>query len=269
MWPSVEVFSTPSPKTWPSVGKRQGPGAGAQRGPSLRRVTRHKGDSREAAAGADFRSPATRNCGYRPAAPLLLRNQARLPAFLSPLSRRTGRPEPISGLRVFGIDQGRGRGSRWLLGGAAGLPAWYAGASLSSPLSPVPAQRLTLLRARARFPLDFAPRRALLQRAGQPLLPAAAGKRVAQGSQAPGPTWLKSASTSPSCRESRKVRAGRWSARGPLPSPSSRSLPAGASSLGPPRPSQGAHLVLACAGLCPGRESSWIWVLLWELGQVT
>lgn len=47
----------------------QGPGAGAQRGPSLRRVTEHKGDNGEAAAGADLRSPATRNCGYRPAAP--------------------------------------------------------------------------------------------------------------------------------------------------------------------------------------------------------
>lgn len=51
-------FRTQGPRrqTRPSLGREAGRGGG---GPSLGRVTQHKGDSREAAAGADLRSPAT------------------------------------------------------------------------------------------------------------------------------------------------------------------------------------------------------------------
>lgn len=198
--------------------ERQGPGAGAKRGPSHRRVTQHKGDGREAAAGADLRSPATRNCGYRPAAPLPLptraRPPARSPAFLSPLSLRTGRLESIPRLRIFGIDHGWGRGSRWLRWGS-----WAASlvrrASLPSPLSPVSARRPAL----SSWPARAVGR--TLRRVGRScccccccccarVAFGAGGSPEAgeRGGHDPGPTWLKSASTSLSCRESRKVGAG-------------------------------------------------------------
>uniref|UniRef100_A0A8C0HZ30 Coiled-coil domain containing 50 n=1 Tax=Balaenoptera musculus TaxID=9771 RepID=A0A8C0HZ30_BALMU len=132
---------------------------------------------------------------------------ARPPAFLSPLSLRTGRPGSISGLWVFGIDQGRGRGSRWLRRGSWAASLLRRGPSPAAFVaSPCPAAR-SVLRARARCRPDLAPGRALLLlllRAGPSSVPTAAGKREAKGRPEPGPTWLKSASTNPSCRESRK-----------------------------------------------------------------
>lgn len=232
--------------------ERQGPGAGAKRGPSHRRVTQHKGDSREAAAGADLRSPATRNCGYRPAVPLPLplptqaRPPARSLAFLSPLSLRTGRPEPISRLRIFGTDQGWGRGSRWLRRGS-----WAASlvrrASLPSPLSPVSARRPAP---------SSGPARAVgqtLRRVGRCCCCCCCCARVAfgagsspeageRGGQDPGPTWLKSASTSLSCRESRKVGAGSRNARGAPPLSQPAFPPGWYVGPRPPRPGRGAHL---------------------------
>ncbi|XP_011379793.1 coiled-coil domain-containing protein 50 isoform X1 [Pteropus vampyrus] len=143
--------------------ERQGPGAGAKRGPSHRRVTQHKGDSREAAAGADLRSPATRNCGYRPAAPLLLPTQARPPARLSVSSLP---PYWTARVRFQAPDiwYRSGLGAREQVA-AAGQLGRQLGAPGQSPVAFVtsfcPAAR-SLLRARARCRPDFAPRRALL-----------------------------------------------------------------------------------------------------------
>lgn len=239
-WPvrsSAEACRTRNPIQGQTPGGReQGPGAGAQCGPGRRRVTPHKGDSREAAAGADLRSPATRSCGFRPAAPLPsspLPTQARPPpAFLSPLSLRTGRRESISGLRVFGIDQGQGRGSRWLRRGswAASLVRGPASLSLcrqrSPPVSLLPGRAL---RAGLDAASGAAPARGAARAAG-------GGEAGGQGQPGPRPDMAEVSidqSKLPGVKEGR----GRGVKRaGPLPAPSAGSLRAGASSCGPRGP---------------------------------
>lgn len=142
--------------------ERQGPGAGAKRGPSHRRVTQHKGDGREAAAGADLRSPATRNCGYRPPPPHP-GPPARSPAGLSVSSL-----PPYWTARVH--SQAPDIWYRSRLGAreqvaAVGQLGRQLGASGQSPVAFVasfcPAAR-SVLPARARCRPDFAPRRAQL-----------------------------------------------------------------------------------------------------------
>lgn len=140
-------------QTRPFVEREAGRGGGGTAGPQPRaRVTRHKGDSREAAAGADLHSPATRNCGYRPAVPLPLPTQARLPArrpfcLLSPSVLAGPGPFPGSGYLVSIWAGGAGAGG---CGGAAGPPACCAGARLPPPLSPVFARRPALSSGHAR-----------------------------------------------------------------------------------------------------------------------
>lgn len=81
----------------------------------------------------------------RPAPPHPGPPARRPPAFLSPLSRRTGRPGAISGSRAFSTHPGRGRGSRWLrrdswAAGRARRGASGAPPSPSPPWSPAPAR---------------------------------------------------------------------------------------------------------------------------------
>lgn len=122
--------------------------------------------------------------------------------------------------------------------GGCGGAACGARVRLPPPLSPALARRPAPPSGPECCGLDFAPRRALLLlRAGPCSVQAAAGKPEAKCSPDPRPSWLKSPSTSLSCRESRKVGAGPWSARRAPPAPSAGSLPReeGLPSLGGPR----------------------------------
>lgn len=203
---------------------RQGPGAGAQRGPQSR--GRRTAQSRQQGGGLGRRSSLASHSQLRlqtcsspppphPGPPARL--PARLPfCLLSPSVLDGPGPFPGSGYLVsIGAGGARAGGC----GGVAGPPAWGAGTVLPPPLS-LALPRLPLLpQVGARCRPDFAPRRALLLRAGPLSGPAAAGKRAARGGRDPGPTWLKSPSTSPSCPESRKVGPGARGARGPSPLP--------------------------------------------------
>lgn len=153
-------------------------------------------------------------------------------------------PFPGSGYLVSIGAGGAGAGG---CGGVAGPPACGAGTGLPPPLSPALPRRPLLPQVGAHCRPDFAPRRALLLRAGPRSGPAAAGKRAARGGRDPGPTWLKSPSTSPSCPESRKVGAGARGARraGPLPSPSLALSGRGSRLFGPRGPSAGPSGALA------------------------
>lgn len=179
--PFVEAFRTQRPRqqTRPSEDKGgRARGRGHRGGPSLGGVARHKGDSREAAAGADLRSPATRSCGYRPAAPLPLPTQARPPARL-PARLSVSSLPPYWTARVHfrapeiwyrSVPGAREQvaAAGWL-GCQPGTPGRVSGRLCRQPFR---GGRSSPRSARCRP--DFAPRRALLLRAGPRLWPAAA-----------------------------------------------------------------------------------------------
>lgn len=221
-----EGHKGPTDRRDPPWGGRQGPGGGGTAGAP--------------ASGASQGTKET--AGRRPRAPIFARQplavavtdlplplphplptQARPPfCLLSPSVLDGPGPFPGSGYLVLIGAGGAGAGG---CGGATGPPAWGAGTGLPPPLLPALSRRPLLPQVGARCRPDFAPRRALLLRAGPRSGPAAAaagkraGKRAARGGRDPGPTWLKLASTSPSCRESRKVGAGVRVAWGPSPLP--------------------------------------------------
>lgn len=230
-WPRPSGHKAPADRRDPPLGGRQGEGAEAL------------------AAGASLGTKET--AGRRPQEPICARQPLELrlqtcsspppphpgpparPPFclLSPSVLAGPGPFPGSGYSVLIRAGGAGAGG---CGGAA----CCARVGLPPPLSLALARRPAPSSGPERCPLDFAPRRALLLlRAGPCSVQAAAGKPEAKCSPDPRPTWLKSPSTSPSCRESRKVGAGPWSARRAPPAPSAGSLPReeGLPSLGGPR----------------------------------
>uniref|UniRef100_A0A8P0NW80 Coiled-coil domain containing 50 n=1 Tax=Canis lupus familiaris TaxID=9615 RepID=A0A8P0NW80_CANLF len=182
--------------------------------------------------------PGARRRGYRPAAPIW--SQARLqarPAPPRPRARparppfcllcpsvRDG-PAPLPGSEI-GYRSGRGAGGAGAggCGGLSGAACPGARTALPPPLSPALPRRPLLPQVGARCRPDFAPRRALLLLLGLrgcgaaglrgcgaaglrgcgAALGAGGEGRAARGGRDPGPTWLKSPSTSPSCPESRK-----------------------------------------------------------------
>lgn len=164
-WPRPSGHKAPADRRDPPLGVA-GRGGG---GPSRRRVTRHKGDSREAGRRSRSALASHLNCGYRPAAPFLP-TQARPPARLSvSFLLRTGRPRSISGLRVSGIEIRAGGAGAGGCGGAARC----ARVGLPPPLSLALARRGPPVLRAERCPLDLrrvgrccccAPGRALCRR---------------------------------------------------------------------------------------------------------
>ncbi|XP_042089081.1 coiled-coil domain-containing protein 50 isoform X9 [Ovis aries] len=197
-WPRPSGHKAPTDRRDPPLGGRQGEGAEAL------------------AAGESLGTKET--AGRRPQEPICARQPLELrlqtcsspppphpgpparPPFclLSPSVLAGPGPFPGSGYSVLIRAGGAGAGG---CGGAA----CCARVGLPPPLSLALARRPAPSSGPERCPLDFAPRRALLLlRAGPCSVQAAAGKPEAKCSPDPRPTWLKSPSTSPSCRESRK-----------------------------------------------------------------
>lgn len=167
--PFVKDFGTQSlcGERRPSAGRRPGLGAGAERGPSLGRVTRHQRDSRRrpreriracqtlAIAAADLPLPAPR-LPTRPACPPAF-SVSSLPPYWT--ARAHFRP------RIFGIDQGRGAREQVAVAGQLGRqPGAPESVSCRPCRHPSPGHLLPA-RGGARRRPDFAPPWALLLRA--------------------------------------------------------------------------------------------------------
>lgn len=230
--------------TRPSLGRRQNEGAEAlAAGASL-------GTKETAGRRPQGRSALAShlNCGYRPAAPLPLPPRPARPPRLSVSFLPPYWPARVhfrsSGYSV--LIRAGARGAGGCGGGAAtAAPGRSPAALVANPCTAAPprppgpsAARWTLRRVGRCC--CCAPGRALCDGCRE------AGERSA--ARTPGQHGWKSPSTSPSCRESRKVRAGPWSARRAPPAPSAGSLRGGPSSAAPRLQPLGAHRMPARRG---------------------
>lgn len=261
--PFVEAFRTQKPhrQTRPSVDREAGPGGGGTAGAPVSGASH----STKQAAGRRPRAPIFARQPLAvavtdlqlpsPSPPRPARPPACPPAFLSPLSLRTGRPGSISGLRIFGIDRGRGRESRWLrrgswaasLGRRDGSPAAFV-ASPSAPAAPPPGRRA--------LPAGLCAASGAAAARGAALGAGGGGEAGGEGRPGPWPNMAEvtiDQSKLPGVKEGRARGARR---AGPLPSPSLAVSGRGRRPFGPRGPRSGPSGALAPVPW-PGTELTW------------